>query len=166
MNPSDPKMRSPAVWEDGRAKSRKKFNRSQSSITAPTPVQGGSDRLTPSQKRQMKKLAEKVDRITQADRRFFERRPDRQHRVRLAGQAEIAQHELFEGKPVDQPLGCHIFAIVRNIAPGVRLRLFTLGLDDADTDLSETMARSIFEDCATPYTRHIEAQMRAAVAAR
>jgi hypothetical protein len=166
MNPSDPKMRSPAVWEDGRANSRKKFNSGQSSITASNPVQGGSDRLTPSKKRQMKKLAEKVDRTTQADRRFFERRPGRQHRVRLAGQAEIAQQELFEGKPVDQPLGCRIFAIVRNIAPGVRLRLFTLGVEGADTDLSETMARSIFEECATPYTRHIEAQMRAAVAAR
>jgi hypothetical protein len=111
----------------------------------------------------MQKLAEKVDRITQADCCFFERHPGRQHRVRLAGQAEIAQHELFEGKPVDQPPGCRIFAIVRNIAPGVRMRLFTFGLEGAETDLSETMARSIFEECATPYARQIEAEMRAAV---
>jgi hypothetical protein len=166
MHPSDPEVRSPARRQPSRANSHRKFNRSQSSITAPTPVQGGSDRLTPSQKRQMKRLAEKVDRITQADRRFFERRPGRQHRVRLAGQAEIAQQELFEGKPVDQLPGCRIFAIVRNIAPGVRLRLFTLGVEGADTDLSETMARSIFEACATPCSRHIEAQLRAAVAAR
>ena len=133
-NPSSPQMRELTNGQVGRAGS----SQVNSSRTE-------ERKFTRSHKRQMQKLAEKVDRITQADRRFFERRPGRQHRVRLAGQAEIAQHELFEGKPVDQKPGCRIFAIVRN------------------TDLSETMARSIFEECATPYTRQIEAELRAAV---
>jgi len=41
--------------------------------------------LARAQRRQMQKLGEKVDRITQADRKFFERFPHRQHRVRIAG---------------------------------------------------------------------------------
>jgi len=44
--------------------------------------------LTRTQRRQMQKLADRVDRVTQADRLFFERRPERQHRVRLASHAE------------------------------------------------------------------------------
>ena len=39
--------------------------------------------------RQMQKLADRVEKVTQADRRFFERFPQRQHRVRLASQAEM-----------------------------------------------------------------------------
>ena len=37
------------------------------------------------QRRQLQKLADKIDRITQADRRFFERFPYRKFRVRIAG---------------------------------------------------------------------------------
>jgi len=51
----------------------------------------------------------------------------------------------------------------RRFASAVGMRLFTFGLEGAETDLSETMARSIFEECATPYARQIEAEMRAAV---
>jgi hypothetical protein len=114
----------------------------------------------------VKKLAEKVDRIMQADRRFFERFPHRQHRVRLTSQAELAQNELLEGRPATPPPGCRVFTIVRNIAPGVRLRIYAFGLEGAETDLSELTARAIFEAAATPRTWEIEAQMRKAVEAR
>jgi hypothetical protein len=129
-------------------------------------VEGIGMNLAPEQQRRMQELAEKVDRVTQGDRRFFERRPDRKHRVRLASQAEIAQQELLDGRPIEMLPGCRIFTIVRNIAAGVRLRLFTYGLEGADTDLTEAMARAIFEAAATPHTWKIEAQMRAAVEAR
>src|SRR5262249_40869676 len=121
---------------------------------------GAAVNFTPEQQHKMQKLADPVDGVTQADQRVFGPRPERQHRVRLASQAEIAQDELLEGRPVEILPGCRIFTIVRNIAPGVRLRLFTYGLEGADTDLTEAMARAIYEACATPYTRQIEAQMR------
>jgi hypothetical protein len=40
--------------------------------------------LTPGQRRQMRKIVDRVEQMTQADRRFFERFPTRQHRVRPA----------------------------------------------------------------------------------
>jgi hypothetical protein len=110
----------------------------------------------------MQKVADRVDRVTQADRLFFERFPHRQHRVRLASQAEIAQYELLEGQPAMPPPGCRVFTVVRNIAPGARLRLYTYGLEGAETDLSEPTARAIFEAAATPRIWEIEAQIRAA----
>jgi hypothetical protein len=122
--------------------------------------------LSRTQRRQMQKLVDSVDRVTQADRRFFERFRSRQHRVRLASQAEIEQNAIVEGEPQAIPAGCRIFTVVRNIAPGVRLRLFTFGLEGADTDLPETTARAIFEAAATPRTWEIEAQMRKGAEAR
>lgn len=121
---------------------------------------------TRKQQRQLQKIADRVDRVTQADRLFFERRPDRKHRVRLASQAELEQCELMEGLPTAPPPGCRVFTIVRNIAPGARLRLYAYGLEGAETDLSEATALAIYEATATPKTRAIEAQMRDVVEAR
>ena len=42
--------------------------------------------LDRAQRRQLQKLADRVDRVTQADRRFFERFPQRKHRVRKAAE--------------------------------------------------------------------------------
>ena len=122
--------------------------------------------LTRAQRRQMQKLADRVDLVTQADRLFFERRPERQHRVRLASQAEIEQNEILEG-PHGVPPDCRIFTeIVCNVAPGVRLRLFTAAPEGAETDLNEAMARAIFNAAATPRTWEIESAMRKAAEAR
>jgi hypothetical protein len=123
-------------------------------------------KLTRAQRRQMQKLTDQVDKMSQADRRFFERRPDRKHRVRLASRAEIEQNELLEGKPQEIPPGCRVFTIVRNVAPGARLRLFVFALEGSETDLSEGIAKAAFEAVATPRTWQIEAQMREAAGAR
>jgi hypothetical protein len=122
-------------------------------------------RLTRAQRRQMQKLADKVDRVTQGDRRFFERRPDRQHRVRLAGMAEFEQHELING-PLEIPPGFQLFAVVRNIAPGHRMRLFLPAPEGRETDVSEITARAIWDAVATPKIREVEAQMRKIAEAR
>jgi hypothetical protein len=114
----------------------------------------------------MQKLAERVDRVTQADRLFFERFPQRMHRVRLASRPEIEQQELIQGAILWAPPPCRIFAVVRNIAPGVRLRLMIRGVEGAETDLTEEMAAAIFKDSASPKTWEIEAQMRKAAEAR
>ena len=125
-----------------------------------------SIQLTPVQQRQMKKLAERVDRVSQADRRFFERFPHRKHRVRLASQAEIGQNEILQDETVWLPPGYRWFTVVRNVAPGARLRLFVRYLEDAETDLDEATAREIFELASTEQTRKIEAGLRTAIEAR
>jgi hypothetical protein len=117
-------------------------------------------RLNRAQRRQLRKVADKVDRITQADRRFFERFPHRQHRIRLASQAEIEQQTLLDGKPPWVPRGYHLFAVIRNIAPGCRLRLFVPGPPSVDTDAPEDIVRGVWEAAATPKIREIEADMR------
>jgi hypothetical protein len=52
--------------------------------------------LSRAQRREMRKLAERVDRVAQADARFFERFPNRKHRVRLASQAELSQYKIID----------------------------------------------------------------------
>src|SRR6478672_10200923 len=117
-------------------------------------------KLTRARRRRMKKLADRVDRITQGDRRFFERFPHRQHRVRLASEAELQQRELLEGAPLAIPPGFKVFVVIRNVSPGARMRLFLPAPEGRETDVSEVTARAIFEAVATPYTWEVEADMR------
>jgi hypothetical protein len=122
--------------------------------------------LSRAQRRQMQKLADLVDRVTQADRLFFERFPHRMHRVRIASRAEIEQQELIQGAVLWVAPACRIFVAVRNVAPGCRLRLYIQGIEGAETDLTEEVAAAIFKDSASPKTWEIEAQMRKALEAR
>jgi hypothetical protein len=122
--------------------------------------------LTRAQRRQMQKPADRVDRVTQADRMFFERFPDRMHRVRLASQAEIEQQELIHGAALWTPPHCRIFVVVRNVAPGARMRLFIFSVEGSETDLDETTAAKIFAASATEQTWKIEAELRKAAEAR
>ena len=117
-----------------------------------------SNQITQAQRRQIQKLAERIDRVTDADLKYFERFPHRQHRIRIASQVEIAQLEIIEGKPVLLPDGCRVFTVVRNVAPGIRLRVFVLGIEGSDLD--EASARAIFEMAAPPQFWEIEAEMR------
>jgi hypothetical protein len=119
-------------------------------------------RLTRNQSRQIKKLAPHVDRITQADHVFFEQHPDRKHRVRLASEVEIAQSEIMSGEVMTLPPGHRLFVIVRNVAPGYRVRLFVTNAKNAGADVPEDLAVVIFDNVATPYVRAIEAVLRAA----
>ncbi len=118
-----------------------------------------SNQITQAQRRRIQKLAERIDRVTDADLKYFERFPHRQHRVRIASQVEIAQLGIIEGKPVLLPDGCRVFTVVRNVAPGIRLRVFVLGIEGSDLD--EANARAIFEMAAPPQFWEIEAEMRA-----
>jgi hypothetical protein len=108
-------------------------------------------------------LADRVDRVTQADRRFFERFPHRQHRVRIASQAEIEQQEFELGGVIFAEPWHQIYVAVKNITPGCRLRLMIIGPRDAETDLSEDLAQALYEAKTSDKTREIEAQMRAAM---
>jgi hypothetical protein len=120
-------------------------------------------KLTRTQQRQMKKLARYVERVTDTDRVFFEQHPDRKHRVRLASEVEIAQLEIVRGNVMTLPPGMRHFAIVRNVAPGVRLRVFVTNARHATTDVPEVLTAAIFDAVAPPKLHDIEASLRTAL---
>ena len=115
------------------------------------------------QRCQFEKLAARIDNLTQAYARFFERFPHRKHRVRLAARAEIEQTELM-GKDMSLPPGKQHYIAVRNLTPGMRLRLAVIGPRDADPELyGEEGARAIFTINETEEVRKIEATLLADV---
>jgi hypothetical protein len=118
-------------------------------------------KMTRTQRRQMKKLASHVERITDTDRVFFEQHPDRKHRLRLASE-EIAQEETLSGKVKSLPPGVRHFTIVRNVVPGVRLRVLVTNAKHGVTDVPEDLMAAMFDEVATLQAREIEADLRAA----
>lgn len=121
---------------------------------------GCGEHLSRAQRRQMKKLAARVDKITDADRKFFERFPDRQHRLRVAGRAEIEQDALLAGKwPRRLPPELNHYVVVKNVAPGARLRITVVGDEGWDIDVSEQEARGRFEDARTSQVSEIEQEI-------
>jgi hypothetical protein len=103
--------------------------------------------LTAGQRRQMRKIVDRVEQMTQADRLFFERFPSRQHRVRVASQAEIEERRIVEDLP-PIPDGLRFFIAVRQIAPCIRMRALVVAPRDAETDLPEAQCRTIFQRVA------------------
>jgi len=100
-------------------------------------------KLSSAQRRELEKLGKQVKRALQSDKLFFERRPERMHRVRLSHSAEIRQNKIIAGAPLDAPPGFMWVTVVRKIAPVVRMRLFTQNFDEAETDLDEDTARTL-----------------------
>jgi hypothetical protein len=96
------------------------------------------------------------------DRVFFEQYPERKHRVRFASEVEIAKNEILSGEVMTLPLGHRHFVIVRNVAPGRRVRLFVTNKQSAVTDVPENLAGAIFDKIAGPHVREIEGALRAA----
>jgi hypothetical protein len=96
------------------------------------------ENFTRKQRRQIQKLGELVDKATQSDRRFFERRPDREHRLRRADRAEILQTALLSNGEFDihPPPGLAWFVAVKNLCNGARLRQLAPFLENADADLA------------------------------
>jgi hypothetical protein len=87
-------------------------------------IANDTSHLTRAQRRELKKISSRVDKITAGDKKFFERFPDRRHRVRVAHRAEIEQGELFCGDSFEElDDGMIYFTAVKNIKTGVRLRL-------------------------------------------
>ncbi|MGX9429726.1 MULTISPECIES: hypothetical protein [Bradyrhizobium] len=110
----------------------------------------GSEHLSRAQRRQMKKLGARVEKIVDADRRFFQRFPHRHYRVRLAGRAEIEHDALLAGNGRQLlPPDLQHYAIIKNVAPGARLRIIVIGDEGWDTDLPEQEARKLYEAACT-----------------
>jgi len=116
--------------------------------------------LTPDQRRRIQKLADRLDLISEADRKYFERSPERRHRVRVADSVELEEEELVHGRVRSVPPGRQLYTAVRNVRPGLRFRIVFLGPADRDPELfSEAKARAIYAFHETEEHRLIEAQM-------
>ncbi|WP_038950402.1 hypothetical protein [Bradyrhizobium genomosp. III] len=91
-------------------------------------------------------LAGTNDRMSQIDRRFFERFPHRRHRIRIGHPAEVEAGRIaYSAERQQIPQGfCH-YVVVKSFAPDIRLRASTLGPLGIDTDADEVTARSIFQ---------------------
>lgn len=125
--------------------------------------------LTRTDRRHIKTLSAAVGRVTDGDARFFERFPERRHRVRLASTAEVETDAIVKGEPdISTVPGSRWVTIVKQLAPGVRLRVVerSIGRDGNDFDLSEEMARWAYDQMVVPgsYMWERERQMVAALA--
>ncbi len=127
------------------------------------------DFLTRTDRRRVKTLSAVVGRVTDGDARFFERFPERRHRVRLASAAEVETDAILKGEPgISTESGSQWVTIVKQLGPGVRLRAVerSIGRDGNDFDLSEEMARWAYDQMVVPgsYMWERERQMVAALA--
>ena len=115
--------------------------------------------------RRLKRLTLQNEPSIQADAKFFERRPDRNHRVRLASSAEVEIIGLMHPGTVIAP-GMRWYTAVRQIHPGIRCRVFTIDFADLDCDETEAVCRSVYERHCTTRNAEIERSLRQAVEAR
>jgi len=103
--------------------------------------------ITPAQRRKLSKIVDQVKPMTEADSLFFRRHLQRQHRVRLASQAEIEEQRILDNLP-QIPDDWRVFIAVKQIAPGVRVRAILGAPEGAETDLPESLAAQIFRKAA------------------
>jgi hypothetical protein len=82
-----------------------------------------------------------------AHRKFFERRPYRRHRVRLASRFERQQYAAHNG-PLPPASALH--AAVRCVRTSVRARAFLAAPRGRETDVDEVIAAGVFEAALPP----------------
>lgn len=121
----------------------------------------------PRQRRRiMQRVAADAERITDADRRFFERFPHRSYRYRRAGRSEMVQLEAVYGATIFIELGKVPFVLIKSIAPGVRMRAFLPGPADEDgsSATEKELAHLWHDHCQRcPGVAEREAQLQVAV---
>ncbi len=121
-------------------------------------------------KRRLARSSEAVDRVIEADARYFERFPHRSHRVRFTAAAELEANAAALGVDrIETDPGRRWFTAVRQIAPGVRTRLFVQNATDADADMTEAEACGVFDWLArngSSKALEIEQKLRAAIEKR
>jgi hypothetical protein len=106
------------------------------------------------------KLTRRLDLISEADRKYFERSPERRHRVRVTDRVELEEEQLLCGRIRSVPAGWQFYTAVRNVRPGLRSRIVFLAPADRDFELfSEAKARAIYAFHETEEHRAVEAQM-------
>ncbi len=115
-------------------------------------------------RRRLQRLTNEIDKLIDTDRNFFLRRPDRSYRIRRAFRQEIEANALVGEIPTQPGAGLAYFVLVRQIAPGNRLRCFIQGPADADTDIPEAAVRELYEAKVRtlPNARRVEQALEAA----
>ncbi|MFC6743616.1 hypothetical protein [Methylobacterium tardum] len=111
-------------------------------------------------------MAADAERITDADRKFFERFPHRTYRYRRAGHPEMVQLEAVYGASIFTEVGTVPFILIKNLAPGVRMRAFLPGPADEDgSTATETELAALWHDhCRRcPSVAEREAQLQVAI---
>jgi hypothetical protein len=89
--------------------------------------------------------AKRLDLETDDDRLFFERHEHRNHRLRQSAQIEVEQEEILVG-PIVKPSGTRWFTIVKQLAPGKRVRRRVALKETLDPDvLSERQCEWLFD---------------------
>ena len=102
------------------------------------------------QRRAMHRLAPNAQAAIASDRAYFERRPDRQHRIRHTFRGETNEGGVvLDHSPATVPAGMARFTLVKNLRPGLRSRIFVFHDADAETEVDEATARGVFEACLT-----------------
>jgi hypothetical protein len=104
-----------------------------------------ASQFTRQQRRQLQRLSGEIDRLINADRSFFQRRPERAHRIRRAFAPEVAVLALLYRQIEDLPPHLAWFVAVRQMVPGTRARTFFVHPRGLDTDLPEETAAAVFE---------------------
>ena len=112
--------------------------------------------------RRIAKLQDAVDRVTDGDRRFFERHRDRTYRVRLASVAEIETAGLvLDADTAPVPGGRHV-VLIRKLAGDVRLRIMAQSWRADDLDLiGDDEAGRAYRYTCRPGTPQFQAEQEA-----
>lgn len=100
------------------------------------------------QRRALHRLTPNAQAALESDRIYFERRPDRRHRIRRKFQGETNEGGVVLDQALGRPPpGWAWFTAVKNIRPGLRSRVFVMNDEDAETDVTEATAQAVFEAC-------------------
>lgn len=119
---------------------------------APPPDDGittNGIKLSRAERRQVIKNAARVERISDSDRRYFRRFPDRRHRLRLAATAEVEQQVLVCGLVLRPDRALHV--VVKSYPPSVRTKLFVQLPKGFDTDQPEAEVAEFWNAAAEHY---------------
>lgn len=115
------------------------------------------------QQRELTRLTAIVDRVIEADRRFFQRQPWRSYRLRVSARAEVQAGAVLGSLETRLPDGLAYYTAVRQIAPGIRTRKFLIGAASKDVDLSEDVCRRIYQTAGgIPQMKDIERRLEQA----
>ena len=115
-----------------------------------------------SARRRLTRLTHENEITIAADARFFERRPDRSHRIRLASRAEVETLYLMHPNR-ERVADLRWYTVIRQLTRGMRFRVFVLGLPDLDCDVAEDVCRAVYEREQTHQAREIEGAYQASM---
>jgi hypothetical protein len=110
-------------------------------------------------RRKMPVVPDDYEAVTDGDRRYFERHTDRSHRIRHTSQPEIAQAARM-GRTFDGPFpGFRWFTVIRQVAPGARVRVYVQAPELCETDVAEEVAAQIYREVESQNTRDLTARL-------